>query len=47
MIVFDLFLQPKKILVRYDSKFLLAVFFYNLRFHRSTGRPPFDGEFDK
>lgn len=33
MIVFDLFLQPKKIFVRYDGKLFLAVFFYNLRFH--------------
>jgi hypothetical protein len=47
MIVFDFFLQPKKILVRYDGKFFLAVFFYDLRFHTSTGRPPSDEEFDK
>ncbi len=47
MIVFDLFLQPKKILVWYDGKFFLAVFFDDLRFHTSTGRPPFDEEFDK
>lgn len=47
MIVLNLFLQPKKILVRYDGKFLFAVFFNDLRFHTSTGRPPSDGEFDK
>jgi hypothetical protein len=43
----DLFLQSKKILVRYDGKFFLAVFSNDLRFHTSTDRPPSDEEFDK
>ncbi len=47
VIVFDLFLQPKKILVWYDGKFFLAVFFDDLRFHTSTDKPPSYEESDK